>query len=260
MGTCSPIIDDDRSTRENAMVQRIQLAFLALATLTASVAATDNEPFDLLFATTYHGNEITAGDGDVYFALVRDDAGWRLVSTPVRVARVEDPVFEEPGEMTGKEVRVEGAEPLFLVHGDLAPGPVETLVAERRSFYGSPSFDFELASGRTYRLTVDCPQAPEPTPEAVARREFPAAWGELCPVRLHHGASVQELAVLPVNRIHESGGALLWAGDLDRDGRLDVLIDLSYHYNVSVPTLFLSSAAGDGELVAPVAHLETMGC
>ena len=86
--------------------------------------------------------------------------------------------------------------------------------------------------------------------KARAKSHFPAA-------SLSYGDTV--LAELPVNRLHDSGAGLLWAGDLDRDGRLDLLLDLSEHYNMSLPTLFLSSAAADSDLVAPVARLVRRG-
>ena len=233
-----------------------------LAAIAGSAGAGDDGPVDLLFATTYHGDEINAGDGDTYLAMVRVGIGdgWMLTPTPIRVNRVEDPILDMPGEKTGKEVRVDGAEPLFLVRGGLAPGPVETLIAQGATLFGSPRFELELANGSRYRLTVDCPDAPEPSPEATARGDYPEAWKEPCPLRLHRDAHLQQLASLRVNRLHETGAHLLWAGDLDRDGRLDLLIDLSNHYNVSAPTLFLSAAAAVGELVAPVARLVTYGC
>ncbi|MBI5473826.1 MAG: hypothetical protein HY961_15930 [Ignavibacteriae bacterium] len=53
---------------------------------------------------------------------------------------------------------------------------------------------------------------------------------------------------------------LRWAGDLDRDGRLDLLMDLTNHYNVSEPTLFLSSRAAANELVKKVASHRQVGC
>ncbi|NIQ12133.1 MAG: hypothetical protein GWO23_21940 [Gammaproteobacteria bacterium] len=53
---------------------------------------------------------------------------------------------------------------------------------------------------------------------------------------------------------------VLWAGDLDRDGKLDILLDLTDHYNVSAPTLLLSSMAAANELVQPVAEFRTTGC
>jgi hypothetical protein len=53
---------------------------------------------------------------------------------------------------------------------------------------------------------------------------------------------------------------LLFAGDLDRDGRLDLLIDTTDHYNVSKPTLFLSSAAYKGVFLRRVSEHVAVGC
>ena len=47
-----------------------------------------------------------------------------------------------------------------------------------------------------------------------------------------------------------------WAGDLDRDGRLDMLATFSSKYSYHPRQLFLSSAARSGELVAEVARYE----
>jgi hypothetical protein len=51
-----------------------------------------------------------------------------------------------------------------------------------------------------------------------------------------------------------------WAGDIDQDGLPDFLIDLSHKYSYSMPSLFLSSKAGNGELVKMVAQLSEFGC
>ena len=78
---------------------------------------------------------------------------------------------------------------------------------------------------------------------------------------------------------HDASPRLLFAGDIDRDGKLDLIVDTTDHYNKSRPTLFLSSPAlpdggivdggivdgvivdgviGDG--VVEVAHHEAIGC
>ena len=54
--------------------------------------------------------------------------------------------------------------------------------------------------------------------------------------------------------------ALLWAGDLDRDREIDLLINATNHYNVTHPMLFLSSQAEEGRLVEAVAELRSVGC
>ena len=47
-----------------------------------------------------------------------------------------------------------------------------------------------------------------------------------------------------------------WAGDLDRDGKLDLVATLSQKYSYHPRQLFLSSAARQGDLVAEVARYE----
>lgn len=51
-----------------------------------------------------------------------------------------------------------------------------------------------------------------------------------------------------------------WVGDLDQDGLPDFLIDLSHKYSYSLPSLFLSSKRGKGDLVKMVAQLSEFGC
>ena len=47
-----------------------------------------------------------------------------------------------------------------------------------------------------------------------------------------------------------------WAGDLDRDGRLDMLVTFSKRYSYHPRKLFLSSGVRSGELVSEVARYE----
>lgn len=53
---------------------------------------------------------------------------------------------------------------------------------------------------------------------------------------------------------------LLWVGDLDRDGRLDLLADEGWNSTTSVPTLYLSGEARDGEVVRRVARTSVCDC
>ena len=53
---------------------------------------------------------------------------------------------------------------------------------------------------------------------------------------------------------------LLFVGDIDGDGILDLLIDTSRHYNVSSPTLYLSKPASTEDVVKRVGQHTTVGC
>lgn len=51
----------------------------------------------------------------------------------------------------------------------------------------------------------------------------------------------------------------IWAGDIDGDGLLDLIMDMSSHYNVMRYTLFLSSQAEKGEIFKRVEEFKTVG-
>jgi hypothetical protein len=75
---------------------------------------------------------------------------------------------------------------------------------------------------------------------------------------LHVGVITQKLS--STTEQDAATWQLLWAGDLDGDGKLDLLFDLSTHSGAGARRLFLSSAARKGEAVREVAVLETTGC
>ena len=78
-------------------------------------------------------------------------------------------------------------------------------------------------------------------------------------LELSKGQVSQEL--LAYSSTNDAIPTLLWAGDLDGDNRLDLVINATPHYAVSsAPTLFLSSMAKDGNLVQKVAIFIATGC
>jgi len=83
-----------------------------------------------------------------------------------------------------------------------------------------------------------------------------------CPLVLSAHGQRQQLAVLSRDGDVPDfkGLRLIWAGDLDGDGKLDLLVDITNHYNGSGSALFLSSKAKSGEIVGLAAKLETVGC
>jgi hypothetical protein len=206
----------------------------------------------------WHGEEVSAKHGESWLALLETSAGFELQEVILSVELVEDEVLDVPPSRTGKKVSApEDLKPLALLRNlaVLSSGPVLSIATPAES----------LTVVRPQSLRLD---------ESAYLLEFKCA-AELidqefahCPLQLSDGNKTQSLQAYPVYHPSSTKASIasdalpqvLWAGDLDRDGRLDLLLDLTNHYNVSAPTLLLSSMAGKGELVRPVAVFRTTGC
>lgn len=216
-------------------------------------------PGRMVMVGSWHGDEVDAHDGETWLALtVAADGGSRLQDAVIRVEAVVDEILDAPPARSGKQVAlVDGSEPLVLLRNlpQLKAGPVES-AALRRAEIGFDNPGQVYFKGVLYEIGYACPA------EALGQESAD------CPLLFSGGGRQQTLATYSVYRPgtteamagSEAFLQLLWAGDLDGDGRLDLLIDLTDHYNVSAPTLLLSGSAHEDQMVRPVAAFRTTGC
>ena len=205
----------------------------------------------------HHGHEVPANTPGVWFALVADDAGASLRRVRVSVATVKDEVVDEGAEMTGKRVDVSPAvEPIALVRGidGLKPRRVPTALV------GQPVDEAGISARLgvlAYQLFMRC--AEQPPIEGQRQRH--------CDLVLRVDTREQ---VLFTYRAYYEGSdwiwaserqpTVLWAGDVDADGRVDLLLETSNHYNVGEMRLFVSRGTGPSALVQEGAAHTTTGC
>lgn len=220
-------------------------ALVASLALAVAAPALAGEPA-LVLPGEYPAGTSGAHAGEDWLALVVDEEHSALVSTPVSVDAVADPVFgDAPGERVAAPAL--GGEPLALLRDLplLRAGDVVTVLAEPKDLARDLPLMMFLNSAEAYRLTLDC----GPMPADHAR--------ERCTLGFARGGQRQALARFEGSRVAsgqralgvDAAPALLWAGDIDRDGRLDLLLDLSDRYDLGATSLFLSTAAGPGQLV-----------
>jgi hypothetical protein len=206
----------------------------------------------LLTPGDFHGDEVSARSGERWLGLFSSPGGWQLRPATLRVSRVHDPIVDDqPSIRTGKRVKVGGPEkPLFLVRGAvLRPGPATTLLSQP-TFLGAGTERKLRLRDTGYVLRV---VSPGPPSEHITR--------DNARLELGAGRASQVLYALGgTGRETEATWRLLWAGDLDRDGRLDLYVEVSDHYNVTDRRLFLSGGATKGRLLRQVARLTTTGC
>ncbi len=208
----------------------------------------------LLEVGEFHKEEVEAETGEQWLGLHISRDGSMLLNYELTVESVFDLVVDEVGQKTGKKVSVDlPLQPTFLVNSDwiLNAGPVETV------FEGKQEESQQIApvtlnlAGASYELKIAGPEDGEKCGQDGLPKNAKLV--------LTKGNASQVLYSL-----EECGDdptwSLLWAGDLDKDGKLDLYVSVTQHYNSAQKKLFLSSQADEGQLVQEVAEFAISGC
>ncbi len=197
----------------------------------------------------FHGDEISARTGEEWLGLFASSTGFELRKTRLRVRRAYDAVVDNPGTMTGKSISVsDQVEPLFLVRNAdrLRAGPVTTLRAAKEKWEFQEDLQLKKGFAETYVL-----EGKEYKLQVTGTADDP--------LLVLESDGYREI-IFHVQQIGDATWNLIWVGDLDGDGKLDIYADLPTFYNFSQRRLFLSSEADPGKLVKQVALFHTSGC
>lgn len=218
----------------------IFLAGLLLAGSASAQPAAD--AWSLLMAGEYHHGEAPEKPGRGWLALVAQGGVWRLEPAIVRATRIHDAVLDAEGQKTGIRISANYSEAIALLRfPGLRAGKVDT-----------PNWRFK------------------DNPRLISRHDTPVTLsfkGEVYRIEagqsaIHLGLGTQKTVLAdlaPGGEDSEDTASLLWAGDLDGDGKLDLLFAYT-GYNRGGACLYLSSGAGEGALVRQLACHGGVGC
>ena len=218
----------------------------------------------------FHDGEAVARHGERWLALRVHDGDASLRMTRLRVKRVFDIIADAEGEATGQEIESDVGDVVTYLRGPgLHAGPVAVAVTEFAGAGPLPAQRLRLGD-RVYRLLTRC------TADAVNTAQDGMSY--LCRIELREDGKDGDVERGPRQTLTGMTGTsalsaapdivlgddasphVIFAGDLDRDGRLDLIFDTSNHYNLSHPVLFLSGAAEGDELLHAVAEHDAVGC
>ncbi len=206
-------------------------------------AKIDGEPPELLLPGERHGSEVPLNADGPWWAICSAGARRELKRVTVSVSTVFDAMIDQEGQPTGARLEIRGCDaPLALLRNvprlaarSLPEGtasPVRSGAVDLR-FGGKPFAIRQMAQGGSgYRLEYS----------TGGRAQTLYATDEVS-------------ADLPATDLW----SVAWIGDLDDDGKPDLLLNATNHYNVSQVSLFLSGAAPPGSLLKLVASFTTVG-
>ena len=240
----------------------MRVAATLFLTLTAWSAGYDADPMHVaptspirsrLLVPTHaaHGSEVTARNGEPWLALTRTPGGYKTEMVNLRITAVPDPSADGANDRTGKRVGLQqSANPVFLLIGyaHLRNRSIPTSFDGNFKLVPHLPVSFHFA-GRTVELQLQPNGKVDQAPgdERV----------ELFQVNVKRGAAWIPLPIVATENYNAV--ELMWAGDLDGDGKVDFLFE-DRGYNWSSLRLFLSTAAKFGQVVGEVAQFYQTGC
>lgn len=241
------------------------LAFVLITIVTPSKASAE-DGVHLALSGLHLSADPVRGGGD-WWGIFPEGEGYNLQPVRVRVEAVADPLADGDMRKTATQITVPGEAqdiPLFRGLMSAAAGPLVSLKPAKNWGYIAPGESFALPmerDGAESEMEIIASGKEVVKPSGPSEVTVVSAYE----LRLSQGTGkerrTQLLAAFPeFSRFsYETGPELLWAGDLDRDGKLDLLYNLRTFYMYTELALFLSSAAKEGELVGLVAHWSATG-
>lgn len=196
----------------------------------------------------HHGDEAPAKFDQGWLALIVKNGQAELKSVRPQVKTVYDQVLDDIDDKrsyTGREISVKGESPRLLIQmNSLIPGKVD--MATIKQMANSATLKFHE---QDYVLDHECEK------QKTGRKLTP------CKITLQQGKSKQ---AIEENFLYPDGNftkslEVIWAGDLDRDGKLDLILQTNGDNN-SILKVYLSSMAKGRDMLKMVASYETIGC
>ncbi len=239
---------DEKPTEVIASVKKIDTILTKYHGLVLREAL-GTSPIKILTTSRFHDEELwPEAQTQTWIGLFRNDNSHFLRRVEPTFERVQDMIMDGEGEKTGWKVSTDhDAQCILLITGtELGEGPVPTLGSKVAISIGD---------------TLDVDLEIEPTQIILGGTNQDGFVNDYrLMLQSQSEGILKQQVLIDESQYVASMINIIWAGDLDGDDRLDLIIDTSNHENVTAPTLFLSSEATGDALVKPVAIHWTVGC
>lgn len=224
-----------------------------------------NFPIDSLFTSkvlttgSFHSDEVwDNADKLKWFGLFKSKTGFYISETKLITKKVYDPIEDEnENDKSGWEVQTINKDTsIILLESSkfLKPCKVQQAILAKDEILPGENLRFKYL-GVDYKLYAT---------GVKKKDQYNPEWFDVWDYKLYLSATIKgkqitSLLVAEPN-FNDQMTKLIFTGDIDEDGILDLIIDTSNHYNSTSPTIYLSRPANNEELVKPIGEHTSVGC
>ena len=238
------------------MLKYVSMLIIAAVTFTGNP---EDSTFEILAPGSFHGDEVqSAASGEIWSGVFQTDSGYELRQAEMIVEDAVDPYIDEDGERTARLIYAADAVIDPYCDWDYETDRWASGDGDRLMFFLRPA-DSVFVEGPLDPVMVNSPDIPPDTTIELGDSGLSLV-ATLEGLYLFDGDTSQRLSDVYPNSCGEAV-SVIWAGDLDGDGRMDLVLDDQPHYAYRVYyRLFLSGEAESGELVKEVASFSAGSC
>ena len=212
---------------------------------------TPNSSISIILPTSYDSVDLDSTiESKTWVGLFSNDNDNSVTcyKTKLKMKPEHSPMVDEEGEMSGIKIYCEGYanDPMLLIAGVEIP--------ENTKIESYKGLKNRLLPGESMQLGDNTIKALGTIDEYDRVRDY-----KLLITGFKNGKGIEQI-FLEQDHFDDSMIRFIWAGDIDKDGFPDLFLDISPKYSFSNPALFLSSKAGDNELLKLVANIILSGC
>lgn len=216
-------------------------------------------PINILTTGIFHSDEVWDHAGNMkWIGLFKSPSGYYLKETKLKSIHVYDPVLDEDESITtGWEVSTAEKDTNIILIQTLPylkNRKIRSVPITKKYIYPGERVSFNYL-GIDYSLSATGNKKKE---------SDESDWYIVSDYKLYLTAKINgkpcKTLLTSQKVFDEAMVSLIFAGDLDGDGIVDILLDNSNHYNVTVPTLYLSRPAVKGQVVKSVGSHTSVGC
>ncbi|MDG1015025.1 MAG: hypothetical protein P8O09_07405 [Flavobacteriaceae bacterium] len=231
------------------LVEEINIIEDGLATKIPNSSISDS--IFIILPTLYASEDLDSTiESKTWVGLFRNnkDNSVTCYKTKLKMKPIHSPVVDEEEEMSRIKIYCEGYnnDPMLLIAGVEIPENIQI-----NSYKGLKN---RLLPGESMQLGDNTIKASGTLDEYGRVKDY-----KMLITGIKNGMSIEQI-FLKQDHFDDAMIQIIWTGDIDKDGFPDLYLDISYKYSFSNPALFLSSKAGDNELLKLVADIKLFGC